>query len=134
MPQKRPWKPSMGLVPSSHAGSMPPRPGSVAGEHRLARQGTTQLQPPSQARMTMSQPNSFQEYAVCGTPDRQYMLPANDRQPQHSAAYNMPSSQPSSGQERTHVQLPALLREAYTCSSVSEHDKRGHAAQMCWLI
>ena len=94
--QKRPWKPSM--VPSSQAGSMPPRPAGATGPRRLARPAEGQTQVPSQPRMTMSQPNSFQEYAPSGTPDRQYMLPGDQRQPQNgSATYYMASSQPSSG-------------------------------------
>ena len=96
--QKRPWKPSMGLVPSSQAGSMPPRPVPAAGARRLARPVENHLQGPSQPRMTISQPNSFQEYAPSGTPGRQYIMPADHRQPQTgSAAFSMPSSQPSSG-------------------------------------
>lgn len=56
----------------------------------------------------MSQPNSFQEYAPSGTPDRQYMMAGNPRQPQAGdAAYHMPSSQPSSGvlTKRGHMTL-----------------------------
>lgn len=46
----------------------------------------------------MSQPNSFQDYAPSGGPDRQYVMPADHRQPQSgSAVFNMPSSQPNSG-------------------------------------
>ena len=91
------------MVPSSQAGSMPPRTaGAFAtvnnGARRLARPAEGPLQAPSEPRMTMSQPNSFQEYAPSGTPDRQYMLPADQRQPQSgNAACYMPSSQPSSG-------------------------------------
>lgn len=95
---KRPWKPSM--LPSSQAGSMPPRPAgaSATGARRLARPAEGQVPVPSQPRMTMSQPNSFQEYAQSDTPDNQYMLPGDQRQPQNgSAVYYMPSSQPSSG-------------------------------------
>lgn len=90
------------MVPSSQAGSMPPRTaGAFApsyGARRLARPAEGQLQAPSQPRMTMSQPNSFQEYAPSGTPDRQYMLPGDQRQPSSgNAACYMPSSQLSSG-------------------------------------
>ena len=94
----------MGLVPSSQAGSMPPRPVVTNTARRLAR--PTDGQMPSQARMSFSQPASFQEYSPAGTPDRQYMLPEDHRQPRAAAAVaaahlSMPSSQPCSGLDST---------------------------------
>ncbi len=75
MAQKRPWKPSMGLVPSSQTGSMPPRPATNSGVCRLARPADAQTA--SQPGISFSQPNSFQDYTPTGTPDRQYIMPGN---------------------------------------------------------
>ena len=75
MAQKRPWQPSMGLVPSSQTGSIPPRPATTSGMRRLARPADAQTA--SQPRVSFSQPNSFQDYTPTGTPDRQYMMPGD---------------------------------------------------------
>ena len=75
MAQKRPWKPSMGVVPSSQTGSTPPRPAITSGVRRLARPADAQTA--SQPGISFSQPNSFQDYTPTGTPDRQYMMPGD---------------------------------------------------------
>ncbi|DBA85975.1 TPA: hypothetical protein ACH3X1_005513 [Trebouxia sp. C0004] len=99
MAQKRPWKPSMGLVPSSQTGSIPPRPTTAAGVRRLARPADAHTA--SQPRMSFSQPNSFQDYTPTGTPDRQYMMPGDFRQPHAAAHLSVPCSQPCSGLDST---------------------------------
>ena len=92
MAQKRPWKPSMGLVPSPQTGSIPPRPATTSGVRRLARPADAQTA--SQPRMSFSQPNSFQDYTPAVTPDRQYMMPGDQNLtlPQHQTTMTFVSS------------------------------------------